>query len=273
MLGLSAAVTSKSVAMKITALVDNTPGSNTKAEFGLSCFIELNGKSILFDAAQTDLFLSNAHALGIKPENADFIVLSHGHYDHGDGLKNLPGGNLICHPGCFVRRYGKNSRHYIGLNQSKEEFAARFNLITTTKPYELFDGAYFLGEIPRLTSFESQTTSFSFDDGSPDFVMDDSALALKTDHGIFVVTGCGHSGIVNTLEHAKKVTGDNRILGIMGGFHLKHNNLQTQETISYLKRNNVKHVMPSHCTALPALAEFHRVFGIKEVRTGDVFTF
>ena len=259
--------------MKITVLVDNTPGSNTMAEFGLSYFIDHNGKSILFDAAQTNLFLSNAHELGIDLQKSNFILLSHGHYDHGDGLKNLTGGNLICHPGCFVKRYGKNSRHYIGLNQSKEEFAARFNLKTSAQPYELFNGAIFLGEIPRQTSFESQTTSFSFDDGSPDFVMDDSALALKTDEGIFVVTGCGHSGIVNTLEHAKKVTGDNRILGIMGGFHLKHNNLQTQETIAYLNKNSVKHVMPSHCTALPALAEFHRVFGIKEVRTGDVFTF
>ncbi len=259
--------------MKITVLVDNTPGSNTMAEFGLSYFIDHNGKSILFDAAQTNLFLSNAHELGIDLQKSNFIVLSHGHYDHGDGLKNLTGGNLICHPGCFVKRYGKNSRHYIGLNQSKEEFAARFNLKTSAQPYELFNGAIFLGEIPRQTSFESQTTSFSFEDGSPDFVMDDSALALKTDEGIFVVTGCGHSGIVNTLEYAKKVTGDDRILGIMGGFHLKHNNLQTQETIAYLKRNSVKHVMPSHCTALPALAEFHRVFGIKEVRTGDVFTF
>lgn len=259
--------------MKISVLVDNTPGSNTVAEFGLSYFIDHNGKSILFDAAQTNLFLSNAHELGIDLQKSNFIVLSHGHYDHGDGLKNLTGGNLICHPGCFVKRYGKNSRHYIGLNQSKEEFAARFNLKTSAQPYELFNGAVFLGEIPRQTSFESQTTSFSFEDGSPDFVMDDSALALKTDEGIFVVTGCGHSGIVNTLEYAKKVTGDDRILGIMGGFHLKHNNLQTQETIAYLNKNSVKHVMPSHCTALPALAEFHRVFDIKEVRTGDVFTF
>jgi 7,8-dihydropterin-6-yl-methyl-4-(beta-D-ribofuranosyl)aminobenzene 5'-phosphate synthase len=259
--------------MTISVLVDNTPGVITRAEFGLSYFIEHNGRHILFDTAQTDLFIANAKAMGIDVQKADFIVLSHGHYDHGDGLKNLQGGNLICHPGCFVKRFGKNSRNYIGLNQSRAEVAIRFNLVTSAKPYELFDGAYFLGEIPRQTSFESQVTSFSFEDGSPDFVMDDSALALKTDNGIIVVTGCGHSGIVNTLEHAKKVTGDNRILGIIGGFHLKHNNLQTQETIAYLKKNNVKHVMPSHCTALPALAEFHRVFAVKEIRTGDVFSF
>jgi 7,8-dihydropterin-6-yl-methyl-4-(beta-D-ribofuranosyl)aminobenzene 5'-phosphate synthase len=256
--------------MKISILVDNTPGVNTKAEFGLSYFIEYNGKSILFDTAQTDLFLANAKKMSIDIKKADYIVLSHGHFDHGDGLEHIEGGTLVCHPGCFVKRYGKTSKNFIGLKHSRDEIANRFNLITSAKPYKLFEGAYFLGEIPRGSSFESQTTTFSLEDGSPDFVMDDSALALKTDEGIFVVTGCGHSGIVNTLEHAKNVTGDNRILGIMGGFHLKENNRQTQDTIAYLKRAKVKHIYPSHCTALPAMAEFHKYFSNSQIKTGDV---
>jgi 7,8-dihydropterin-6-yl-methyl-4-(beta-D-ribofuranosyl)aminobenzene 5'-phosphate synthase len=103
--------------------------------------------------------------------------------------------------------------------------------------------------------------------------MDDSALALKCPEGLVVVTGCGHSGIVNTLEHAKSITGEKRIFGIIGGFHLKENNRQTQETINYLKENAVKHIYPSHCTALPALAEFYRHFNIKEVKVGDEIWF
>ncbi len=259
--------------MKISVLVDNTPGVNYKAEFGLSFFIEFNGKKILFDTAQTNLFLENAAKLQIDIENADYIVLSHGHFDHGDGLLNLKGGNLVCHPGCFVKRYGKTSRNYIGLKSSKEEIESKFNLIATNKPYQLFDGAYFLGEIPRNTDFESQTTSFVLGDGTPDFVMDDSALALKTEFGVFVVTGCGHSGVVNTLEYAKKVTGEKSIYGIIGGFHLKEVNRQTKETIEYLKKNNVKHIIPSHCTALPALSAFYNAFGCRQVKTGDVFEF
>jgi len=201
------------------------------------------------------------------------VVLSHGHFDHGNGLEHLKGANLVCHPGCFVKRYGKTSRNYIGLKNSKLEIAEKFNLISTEKHFKLFDGAYFLGEIPRATDFESQATSFVLEDGRPDFVMDDSALALKTEKGLFVVTGCGHSGVVNTLEHAKKVTGENRIYGIIGGFHLKEINLQTKETIEYLKKNEVKHIFPSHCTALPALSAFYSSFGIKQIKTGDVFTF
>ena len=101
--------------------------------------------------------------------------------------------------------------------------------------------------------------------------MDDSALALILEEGTFVVTGCGHAGIVNTLEHAKKVSEEERIYGIMGGFHLKQDDKQTRETIKYLKDNKVKYVYPSHCTALPALAAFHLAFGMETVKTGQVF--
>ena len=112
---------------------------------------------------------------------------------------------MICHPGCFVKRYRKSDHTFIGLKNSKEEVSRMFNLITSAEPYKISEKIFFLGEIPRLTSFESLTTSFVFEDGSHDYVMDDSAIAMITDKGLFVVTGCGHSGIVNTLEHAKKL--------------------------------------------------------------------
>ncbi len=243
------------------------------AEFGLSFFIECKGRTILFDTAQSGLFLENAKIMELPAHNADFIVLSHGHFDHGNGLEHLKAGKLICHSGCFVKRYRKTDRSYIGLKLSEDEIAAKFNLTTTDKPYQLFDGAYFLGQIPRLTDFESKVTHFVFEDGSPDYVMDDSAIALKLSKGLFVITGCGHSGVVNTLEYAKKVTGEKRIFGVFGGFHLKKNGRQTQETISYLKDNNVKHIYPSHCTSLAAMAEFYKVFKVRQIKTGEVFNF
>lgn len=258
--------------MKISVLIDNTPGIKTLAEFGLSFYVEHNGAKILFDTAQSDLFIQNGRVMNVNPEKADHIVLSHGHFDHGNGLCHLKTGKLVCHPGCFVKRYKKHDRSYIGLKCSQPEIDSRFELITTKEPYKLGDGIYFLGEIPRITTFESQTTPFILEDGTPDFIMDDSALAIDLEEGIFVITGCGHAGIVNTLEHAKRVMGKERIIGVLGGFHLKENNLQTKKTIDYLIDNEVKHVYPSHCTALPALAEFYKVFKIKQVRTGDIIT-
>jgi len=259
--------------MKISILTDNHPGPGFPAEHGLSYFIEFDGMRLLFDAGQSDLFLRNAEALKIDISEPDLIILSHGHYDHGNGLFHLSGGKLLCHPGCFVNRYRKDDMSYIGLKNTKEEFSDKFDLITSIVAYKITERIFFLGEIPRLKNYESKSTSFVFDDGTPDFVPDDSAIAMITGEGLFVVTGCGHSGIVNTLEYARKVTGENTLYGIMGGFHLKEADTQTKETITYLKENNVKHVLPSHCTALPALSAFHENFQFKNVRTGDVHNF
>ena len=259
--------------MTISILTDNNPGRNTPAEHGLSYLIDHDGKRILFDSGQSDLFLQNAGIMGIEMGNIHTTVLSHGHFDHGDGLQYLAGGKLICHPGCFVKRYRKADYSYNGLKSSKEELARKFDLNTYSKPYQISGKIVFLGEIPRVTDFESKNTAFVLDDGTPDFVPDDSAIALLLEEGLFVVTGCGHSGIVNTLENAKNVTGENRIYGVMGGFHLKSVDRQTKETIRFLKDNHVAHVYPSHCTADPALALFHEDFATKRVTTGEIFTF
>jgi len=87
------------------------------------------------------------------------------------------------------------------------------------------------------------------------------------------VTGCGHAGIVNTIEHAKNITGIRNIYGIMGGLHLKEKDRQTTETIKYLRSIGVKFVLPSHCTELPALSAFYEEFGINQVKTGYVYDF
>jgi 7,8-dihydropterin-6-yl-methyl-4-(beta-D-ribofuranosyl)aminobenzene 5'-phosphate synthase len=259
--------------MTISVLTENQPGNFTAAEHGLSYLIEHDDRKILFDTGQSDLFLKNARSMDIDMTGVSAIVLSHGHFDHGDGLQYLAGGDLICHPGCFVKRYRKMDHSYIGLRNSKEELAMKFNLITSSEPYAVNDRIIFLGEIPRITTFESKQTPFVLEDDTPDFVMDDSAMAMLTDTGMFIITGCGHAGIVNTLEHAKKITGETRIFGVMGGFHLKQVNRQTEETIRYLKQHQVKNVLPSHCTDHPALALFHENFGKRQVKTGDIFTF
>lgn len=259
--------------MTINILTDNTPGLKTGSEHGLSYLIEHDNKTMLFDTGQSDLFLRNARIMGLNLNNVKTIVLSHGHYDHGNGLNYLNGGKLICHPGCFIKRYRKKDRIPIGLKNTKDEIAARFELICAREAYQITPGIIFLGEIPRLTDFESTTTTFVLEDNEEDFVMDDSAVALRTEKGLFVITGCGHAGIVNILEHAKKVTGEKRIAGIMGGFHLKSLSRQTRETIRYLKQNEVLYVYPSHCTRDPALELFHKTFGTGRVITGDTYRF
>lgn len=255
--------------MKITILTENVAGGKLQAEHGLSYLIEIDGEKILFDTGYSDVFLKNALMLGIDIENeVKTVVLSHGHWDHGDGLRFIKNKKLITHPAAFSKRFGKSDRHYVGLSLSKKEVQQKFDLTETINNYQISTNLFFLGEIPRLNNFESQETSFTFENGEDDFVSDDSALAAIVNNELVVITGCSHSGICNICEQAKKITGISKIKAVIGGFHLKYQNRQTLGTIEYFKKNKVEKLFPSHCTELPALAAFYDAFKIEQTKTG-----
>ncbi len=257
--------------MKLTVLTENIAGGHFMAEHGLSYFIEYEKQKILFDTGHSDVFLKNAEKLGINIcQEIETIVLSHGHWDHGDGLKYLEKKTLLSHPAAFIKRYRKNDMSTIGLTLSKNQLEKKFSLITSDKPYKISDNIIFLGEIPRLNDFEAQTTDFINEKGEPDFVWDDSALAVIQYNELIIITGCSHAGICNITEYAKRVCGINNVKAIIGGFHLKYNNLQTKKTIQYLKTQNVKNIYPSHCTELEALSALYHEFGIQQVKTGMI---
>ena len=260
--------------LKIIILTENVAGGKFLAEHGLSYFIEIDGQQILFDTGHTDVFLKNATKLGIDiKKNVQTTVLSHGHWDHGDGLQFIENKKLITHPASFMKRYRKTDQSYLGLSINKEELKKKFDVIESKMPVKLSGHLYFLGEIPRKNDFEAQTTPFVDELGNDDFIPDDSALAAIVNNELVVITGCSHAGICNICEHAKQVTRVSKIKAIIGGFHLKHKNLQTQKTIEYFKNNRVDIVLPSHCTELPALAAFYESFKIRQVKTGMTFSF
>lgn len=260
--------------LSISILTDNTAGGQFLAEHGLSYLIEIDNAKILFDTGHTDVFLKNAKKLNLDIEKeVKTIVLSHGHWDHGNGLKYLKGKFLITHPASFVKRYRKADHSLVGLELMHEELEKQFELKESQNSLQITDNLFFLGEIPRDKGFESQTTNFEFEDGSDDFIPDDSAMAAIVNNELVVITGCSHSGICNICEHAMKVTGINKIKAVIGGFHLKTQNKQTIKTIEYFKQNNVETLLPSHCTALPAMALFHETFKTEQVKTGMVFQF
>lgn len=205
--------------MKIHVLVDNHASRDFSAEWGLSLFIE-SSKKLLFDFGSSDLYIRNAKKLGIDIMTADCFVLSHGHWDHGNGLEHISGKRLVCHPEAFLKRYRKDGS-YIGLPFNIEEAKKKFELELTREPYMIDEKTIFLGQIPRVVDFESKSTNFVKEDGSMDLVMDDSALVFKTEKGLVVISGCAHSGICNTVEYAKRVSGIDRVFAVLGGFHLK----------------------------------------------------
>jgi 7,8-dihydropterin-6-yl-methyl-4-(beta-D-ribofuranosyl)aminobenzene 5'-phosphate synthase len=244
-----------------------------ESEHGLSFLIEVDQKLILFDAGASALFKRNAARMGIDLDKVYRIILSHGHWDHGNGLEHMQGKPLICHPGCFVKRYRKSGKEYLGLPFSKKEAEERFDLETFRHPIRLLDHLWFLGEIPRRNDFEAISTKYMLEDGSEDFIMDDSGLAVATEKGLVVISGCAHSGISNMIEYARRVTGILKVAAVVGGFHLKAANTQTHRTIEYLEGLGDIRVMPSHCTFDPALDLFHSAFGDSKVLAGACLTF
>ena len=258
--------------MKLSILTENTASERFCAEHGLSYYIE-HDVNILFDTGHSDVFLQNAKKLNIDINKVDTVVLSHGHWDHGDGLRYISDKKLICHPDVFQKRYRKGGKENIGLKLERSELNDNFDIISTRKSYPISKNIIFLGEIPRLNSFESKETTFALEDNIDDFIIDDSGLVIKLNDEIIIISGCAHSGICNMIDYAKKVTGIDKIRAVIGGFHLKYNNQQTKETIKYLKSQDIAEMYPSHCTELAALSAFYEEFNIKQLKSGMVLNF
>lgn len=256
---------------RVTILADNVAGAKYLAVHGLSIYIEAD-INVLFDTGPDNTFIENAKRLNINL-NPQYVVLSHGHWDHANGLEYLSEGNLICHPACFIKRYSKVKPIYIGIKFNETDLKQRFTLQTSEKPIKLSQQITWLGQIPRLNNFEAQTTQFVDENGEDDFVPDDSAIAIETSKGLVVISGCAHAGICNTVNYAMQITGNTNVYAVMGGFHLKTIAGATTKTVEYFKNIGVKEVYPSHCTSLPALVQFYNAFKCPQVLTGNWYDF
>ena len=243
-------------------------------QHGLSIFIQ-GEQNLLFDTGPSDVILYNAELAGIDLHQTDMIVLSHGHWDHADGLIPLSQAGirtrLLAHPLVFRDRR-KPSGEFNGMAMTREQAMEKYDLVESPGPYQISENVWFLGEIPRNNDFESQSTSFHYlENGEkyPEFLPDDTALALTTPKGLVIITGCSHAGICNICEQAKKVTGQSSIRMVLGGFHLLDDSDIVDKTIDYFQKQGVELLYPHHCTALPALSMFYQAFKIQRLSVGD----
>lgn len=271
--------------MKVHVLVDNNSLIDRYflAEPGFSVLIEEGECRILFDTGYSDVFIRNSQKMGLDLRHLDFLALSHSHMDHTWGLDplvryytelNIMGipcskPTLIAHSQTFVSVLDKNFGE-LGSLMSKEKLAKHFQLELTDKPMWLTDRLVFLGQIPRENTFES-LLRFGKKENSDveDLVIEDSALAYKSDNGLVIITGCSHAGICNIIEYARKVCNEYCINDVLGGLHLqKPSPQQMQGTLSYIKKLNMKQLHACHCTDLESKIALSQVVDIKEVGVG-----
>ena len=248
--------------MQITILCENETSKRGArlcgSEWGFSAYVQTDTINILFDTGHTDVYKRNASNLGIDLNLSDFIVLSHHHWDHTGGMSSLnfqDKKKLILHPQILEKIP----------NEEAQEFKHNFEIIASTTPLEFAPNIFYLGEIPRKTDFEKG-------EHKGDSMLDDSAIAMKTEHGLIVLTGCSHAGICNICEYAKEVTGQN-LYAVVGGFHLTEKDQNTVDaTVDYFKSQSIKHLYPMHCVDFPTLVRFHNEFDTIKYAAGDIIT-
>lgn len=242
------------------------------AEHGLSLFIrtyrDKEVRSMVFDGGFSPAgAVHNARKLGVNLKEAESFALSHGHADHWGGLKGLMKATgrssipLVTHPDVFRRfRYTQNRNEIYRTPQLTRSYIAKagFDLRETREPSMILQGhVLFLGEIERLTDFEENSVNSFFKEKglvkSDDFKDDSAIVMLLNGRGLVILSGCAHAGIINTIQYARKLTGENKVFAVMGGFHLtgKTRN-QLNPLLEALSEFNPRYIVPCHCTGRKA---------------------
>ncbi|MEM0061506.1 MAG: MBL fold metallo-hydrolase [Fervidicoccaceae archaeon] len=271
--------------IRIRVLADNQVGFRGKllAQHGASYFLEASWgeekRRILVDTGWNgEALLFNMKMLEIDPKSIDAIVITHGHWDHTGGLlkvlekaegKQIP---IVMHPLAlktsfisepFIRPVGILSFSEIGELKRLGGYP-----ILSRDPVEIAPGILTTGEIERRNDFETVEEPYMFvgkeGELERDIISDDIALVIKFRSGIGIVTGCGHSGIINILEKARALTGETKIKFIIGGLHLAEaSDERIIRTVSHLSKLDIDAICAGHCTGLRASCELLRSFGTK----------
>ena len=231
-----------------------------------------NTHSLLLDAGWSATgVLHNLKELEINTNEIEAVILSHGHMDHYGSLKGIlklisepiP---VIVHPDVFLQ-----NRFLILPDGEKITFPTLkestfqnngVQIIKNTEPYLLAAALVLVtGEIKRITKFEKGIPNAYLEREAKierDLIMDDQGLIVHLkDKGLVIITGCAHSGIINTVRYAQKVTGIDQVYAVIGGFHLSGTKFEAviPPTLEEIKRISPSVISPMHCTGFKATME------------------
>lgn len=248
------------------------------AEPGFSALVRVekdgHERTLLFDTGVSPTgVVENMRRLGLSLGDIEVIVLSHGHWDHVTGMdgvartlgrRNVP---VLIHPEFWSRRRlvfpGAEPVELPSTSRSALE-GVGFEIVEERQPSFLLDGSVLItGEVDRTSEFETGNPGHqAFHDGGwrPDpLILDDQALVLRlAERGLVVLTGCGHAGIVNTVRHAQRLTGEKKLAAVIGGFHLSGPMYEPiiDATVRAFDELAPSLLLPAHCTGWKAVHQF-----------------
>lgn len=265
----------KSVDVRIlsTMLADEGFG-----EWGFAALVTVDGRRILFDTgANEDTVQRNLKALKLDLADVDTVILSHNHWDHVTGLLPLRRQYMQKSPKALSHVYGGLGIAWPRVAPSgqvddmlasiRNEYTGTGGLFTeVAKPLELLPGVWLTGPVPRVHPERNWSGSGKVRSPSGDVedtVPEDMALVIQTDQGLVFVFGCGHAGVINTLEHARKAIDPAPVRAVIGGLHLfgaddKH----LEWTAAQLKTFGVQQLVGAHCTGIEAVYRIRDLAGL-----------
>ena len=260
----------------LSILVDNHAQSGFATEHGFAVWIEAGGKRILFDTGQGNALQPNLEKRRYDLGHADAVVLSHGHYDHTGGVDYVlecnPEIDVYAHLEIFRERYSLHPEQPPKeISMPSEERLVVANLPDSqlhwvAEPMLIAEGVWLTGPVPREHPLEDTGGAFFLEpEGDrPDEIPDDLSIWMETPRGLLVVCGCCHSGLINTLNYIRNVSGTKEIWGVIGGFHLKHaSEERLAATVEGLREINPGFLVPCHCTGDAAVEYLKANLSIK----------
>jgi 7,8-dihydropterin-6-yl-methyl-4-(beta-D-ribofuranosyl)aminobenzene 5'-phosphate synthase len=261
-------------ALKITIL-STMLADDGIGEWGFAALVEADGRKILFDTgARPNTVLENARELKVDLSGVQDVILSHFHDDHTSGLMTLRREFAKSNPaafsrvhvakGIFLERRGQTTNPMIQIKKDYEATGGVF--VVHEKPEEIFPGIWLTGPVPRAYPENNYPAGVEVNTGSEwieDNVPDDQSLVFNTAHGLVLLSGCGHSGIVNTLQYARGFLRPAPVDAAIGGFHLyAANDQQLAWTASKLKEYQTESIMGAHCTGIESVYRLRELLGL-----------
>jgi len=257
------------------------PGKSIQAQHGLSFYAEtvVDGKTsaCMFDyGLDAAGVMNNIALLGLDIGKANAFSLSHGHYDHYLGAVEIvkqhqsriaAGTPFYVGEETFARRYslrpGTNEPADLGQLQRSDLEALGLKVVEVKSSTQIIPGAFFTGNIERLTTYEKGSPTTLIKRGEKteqdDFRGEQALFFNVKGKGLVVLSGCSHTGIVNAVRQAQKVSGTEKVHAIMGGFHLINAKPERiQSTLADIKAMKPDYVVPAHCTGFEALVAFSK---------------